>query len=62
VETDQPAEQPDVETMLKQHVNKDVQDLLVNLNLLMIVIVQLIQSENVEMDQLVEQPNVEIKQ
>jgi hypothetical protein len=33
VEMDQPAEQLDVETMQELHVNKDVQDLLVNLNL-----------------------------
>jgi hypothetical protein len=33
VEMDQPAEQLDVETMQEEHVNKDVQDQLHNLNL-----------------------------
>jgi hypothetical protein len=33
VEMDQPVDQPDVEIMQEEHVNKDVQDLLHNLNL-----------------------------
>jgi hypothetical protein len=59
---DQLAEQPDAEIMQEEHVNKDVQDQLHNLNLLTIVTVKLKQSEFVEMDQLAEQPDAEITQ
>jgi hypothetical protein len=61
VETDQPAEQLDVETMQELLVNKDVQEELHH-NLLTIVTVMLKQLEFVEMDQPAEQPDVEIMQ
>jgi hypothetical protein len=59
VETDQPVDQPDVETMQEEHANKDVQDLL---HQLIIVIVMLMQLEFVEMDLPVEQLLVETTQ